>query len=176
MKPGSPFRSGCNDNRRMKIPEKLTRVISEMRNAPPSFQVVGTGRSLHLGFGKVRSRTVNGRVVSRGEWEIGSYCGLWKINFGGELAFDCNENISIENIANALPHFPWTTVRDVEMLSRLSVRFEFANGMTVDFGRWSDGNDDDDELCHIFYPPAMVAVYQPEKDWQFGPSDQPWTK
>jgi hypothetical protein len=148
-----------------------THIVKELRFAAPSFQLLGSGRSLHLGFGEIRYRTLNGRRIQRAEWEVGSYSRCWRIHLNDRVVCDSESTSSDQEVRNVLASLPWESVQRVAIPNSNLVQFILKNNMTVEFHGDSDQKD---ELCHIFYPPSMVAVYEPSKGWKFGESDKPW--
>jgi hypothetical protein len=155
----------------MNLPLEVTDIIARMRQAEPCFQHVRTGRSLHLGFGIKTVRRLNGHILTRGEWQIGTYSNRWEVRSGNRFVCNGASDISIGELTRTLEALRWSRIFSICMTSEKDVRFEFLDNLFLEI---QGDMEVDDEMFHIFYPPERVVVYQCNLGWLKGASNEAW--
>jgi hypothetical protein len=129
-------------------------------------------RSLSLGFGTEARSTVKINEKVYREWEIGTYCGAWRVLREGVVL--CGSQDAVDSIADlnlALGRVNFGRFISLQQFTDLDIRVEFDNGVAVDFLATTS---DDDESFHMFCPENRFIKFSVQGGWKVGPADRPW--
>lgn len=150
--------------------QKTLQFIKELEGLKCCRAKVGEFRSLSLGFGeKVYHNNSKLNDSYYGEWELGTFCGAWRILHNGEICCASNDGLEAELDKN-VKNISFGNFVSITQLSDIDVRITLSNKICIDFLATIRA---DDEYFHIFAPHDQYAELRKGGVWKFGKSNVP---